>query len=241
MAYYDRVLEDFESNDEAYDEAFDANEAYDEGIFNRKRPIRVPASLGRNANFGRNVANSPSQGNFVTKSELKNSLNSISDQVNDLKKANLSLLSSIKSLDGRYENVIKSIAKKDKAQDSNMASSAMMPLISTLINRPTFDPSTLVITDKDGKPPVSGTPMAELKVSLDAAKDNPIQVDLTKTLLFSMMPSMMSSGGGSDNNMMMMLMMVMVISPNGLGGKSGGSGSNDILLPMMMMMMMGKK
>ena len=232
MAYYDKVLED-------YDEAFDSNESYDEGIFSRKRPIRVPASLGRNANFGRNVANSPSHGNYVTKSELKNSLNSISDQVNDLKKANLSLLNSIKSLDGRYENVIKSIAKKDKAQDSNMASSAMMPLLSTLINRPTFDPTTLVITDKDGKPPVSTTPMAELKVGLDAAKDNPIQVDLTKTLLFSMMPSMMSSGGGGNNNMMMMLMFVLVLGDGSLGGKGGSSDSGKIMLPLMMMMMMG--
>lgn len=234
MAYYDRVLEDFESNDEAYDEAFDSNEAYDEGIFNRRRPLRVPASLGRNANFGRNVANSPSHGNYVTKSELKNSLNSISDQVNDLKKANLSLLSSMKRLDSTYENVIKSIAKKDKAQDSTMASSAMMPLLSTLINKPTFDPTKLVITDK------AGVVSDALKVSLDAAKDNPIQVDLSKTLLFSMMPSMMSSGGGGGNNMMMMLMLVLV-SKDGILGGSGGSNSDSdkLMLPIMMMMMMG--
>lgn len=96
---------------------------FDEGILDearssrRQRPVRVPSSVRKPANFGRNVSRTPSQGqgtqgNLVTKNELRTSLNSISNDVNDLKKSSLTLAASIKRLDDGYEKVVKSIAKK---------------------------------------------------------------------------------------------------------------------------------
>ncbi len=243
--YYD--TEDFNVNEGILDEGiFDEgiyDEAgYDEGILdeasrNRKRrPVRVPASLGRPSNFGSGIGRgpSPASGNFVTKSELKSSLNSISNQVNDLKKSSLTIASSIKRLDDGYEKVIRSIAKKDRSQDSLMSSSTMMSLVGTLINKPTLNVDALTIAKADTTHPTD-------HITLVPGQD-PVQVDLTKTLLFTMMPMMMNgnSSGGDNGSMMMMLMMVLLLGNKPASGTTAAP-DNTLLIMLPMMMMMNKK
>lgn len=243
--YYD--TEDFDVREGILDEGlFDEgiyDEAnYDEGMFdeasrNRKRrPVRVPSSLGRPSNFGSGIGRgpSPASGNFVTKSELKSSLNSISNQVNDLKKSSLTIASSIKRLDDGYEKVIRSIAKKDRSQDSLMSNSTMMSLISTMINKPTLNASALTIVQADA---TKGT-TEHIEVKPD---QDPIQVDLTKTLLFTIMPMMMNSNssGGDNSSMMMLLMMVLLLGNKPASGTTAAP--DNTLLIMLPMMMMNKK
>ena len=266
-SYYDKVLEDFES--EAIFDHESADESSDEAIWNQplRRPTnKLPGSLDRRSNFEKNVSNNSSQGqgNFATKSELKSSLTSISDQVNDLKKANLILGSSLNKLEKTTESVAKGLAKEGKAQASTINSSTMMSLIAALVNKPILNVAALKIIPgtpgtpgKPGIPPdpnragdlgtpptlaIPGTP----DIIEQVANQDAIQVDLTKTLLFTMMPMMMSGGssGGGDNNMMMPLMMVLLLSKPGTGLSSGssiGGTDNTLVMVMMMMMMMNKK
>jgi hypothetical protein len=227
-SYYDRVLEDFQT-ESSFDEGILDEGILDEGIYDealpgRKRPVRIPGSLGKASNFGRNVgASSAVNGSYVTKAELKSSLNSISDQVNDLKKTGITLASSLKRLDDGYEKIVKVIAKKDKTQDNIMSNTTMMSLLSTIANKPTLNLDALKVQGE--------------KVIVENEKDA-IQVDLTKTLMFTMLPTLSASGGSSDNNMMTMMMMVLLLDKD----KTKTSGSNDTLMLMLpMMMMMGNK
>jgi hypothetical protein len=239
-SYYDRVLEDFDINESEsiYDEGILDEGILDEGIYDEatrkkpSRPVKLPGSIGRASNFGRTVSpasNGNGTGNYVTKTELKNSLNSISEQVNDLKKTGLSLASSIKRLDDGYEKIVKSIARKDKTQDNIISSTTMMTLLSTIANKPTLDATTLKVVNNDGS-----TPNAHIEVTPNT---DAIQVDLTKTLLFTMLPSLTSSNGSGDGNMMMMLMLVLVLGQN----KSTTGTDNTLLLLLPMMMMMSNK
>lgn len=238
--YYDKVLEDFESEG-IFDEGIFDEGAFDEAIFNRRRPSRgggIPSSVRRPSNFGQHVTpghGGNQQSHYATKAELKSSLNSISEQVNDLKKSNISIAASIKDLNEGYEKVIKSIAKKDKAQDSVATNSAVMSLLGTIINKPALNTDALQIVDKDGK-----TVDTAHKIAI-APNQDPLQVDLTKTLMFTLMPTMMSGNSGSGNNGMMMLMPLMLLlgKPAGASGSAGGTDST-LVLAMMMMMMMNK-
>jgi hypothetical protein len=239
--YYDKVLEDFNfsrESDEAFDDAFD--DAYDEGIFTRKRPDKTGSSI-KPSNFGKNIVTPTpqGQGNYATKAELKNSLNSISDQVNDLKKANLSINAAISRLEKTSESVAKGFAKEGKAQEATIANTSMMSVLAALINKPTLDPTQLKIVDEKGDP-------SNLKIDpTDDAKNKSVQVDLTKTLLFTMMPGIISGGSSKkdNNNMWLPLFMVLLLNngSNGSGsGSSFGSNSDSTLLIVMALMMMGK-
>ena len=106
----------------------------------------------------------------------------------------------------------------------------MMTLLGTLVNKPTLNADALAIK-REGS-----TEKIEVKQGEDA-----IRVDLTKTLLFTMLPTMMTSNGAdNNNNMMMMLMMVLLLDKD---KNKPGSSSNDntLLLMIPMMMMMNKK
>lgn len=222
--YYDKVLEDFDlvrESEGALDEFSD--EAITDFRPRRGRssflggPLNPLNQLGRAANFGRHVASSVSSGGFATKAELRNSLNSISEQVNELKKTSLSLAGSIKRVDDTYESVIKSIARKDKAQDKVKDDANMMSMFGALINKPKLKPGSL--TDAAG--------------NAITIADDAVEIDLVRTMLFTMMPSMMSGSGGSND--MMPLMMVMLLD------KKNSKGNDDSTMMLMAMMMMMKK
>jgi hypothetical protein len=260
--YYDQVLEGFESEglftDSYGNESFEGEGMFTEAPSDRRRPIRMPNSVGQRSDFGRRIPSGggSSQGNFVTKSELRSSLDSISNQVNDLKKSSLSLAASIKRLDDGYEKVVKGMAKK---QDNLTSSTTMMTLLGTLVNKPLLNTNALIVKEetpaKPGTPagvdnnnnPIAAVPPTPATYSI-TAKDgqDPIQVDLTKTLLFTLMPMMMNSSSSSDNNMMMMLPMVLLLSPpagttSTTSTTSGTNNTNTLVLVMMMMMMMNNK
>lgn len=261
--YYDKVLEDFES--EGIFDTESSDESSDEAIWNQNRrgpTSKFPGSLTRPTRFERGVSSNSSQGqgNLVNKSEFKSSLSSISDQVSDLKKANLTLGSSLGKLEKTTESVAKGLAKEGKAQASVMNSSTMMTMMGALINKPTLNFAALKITKgtpaspgSAGTPPDGtnpGTPPTPATAGTpdiieQVANQEAIQVDLTKTLLFAMMPMMMSgSSSGGGDSYMMPLMMVLLLSKPGTGlssGSSTGGTDNSLVLIMMMMMMMNKK
>lgn len=140
------------------------------------------------------------------------------------------------------ESVAKGLAKEGKAQASVMNSSTMMTMLGALINKPTLNFAALKITK--GTPASTTTP-ATPDVIEQVANQEAIQVDLTKTLLFTMMPMMMSgSSSGGGDSYMMPLMMVLLLGKPGTGlssGSSTGGTDNTLVLVMMMMMMMNKK
>lgn len=239
-SYYDKILEDFDTRESAYDEGIYDEGLLDEGILDeaRRRPVRMPPSLGRPANFGRNVgagAASNAQGNLVTKAELRSSLNSISDQVNDLKKSGLTLAASLKRLDDGYERVVKTIARKDRTQDSLMSSNTMTGLLGTLVNKPRLNTAALTIHKADTTHP---NDFIEI-----APGQDPIQVDLVKTLLFTLLPGMMSGGSSGGDNMMMMLPLVLLLGQpqSGTGAASATTDNTNLIMVMMMASMMNKK
>lgn len=252
--YYDRVLEDFDLRESEgildeglydegiYDEGIYDEGIYDEGMFDearggKRRPERrPPGSMNKPSDFGKNMNRSSSQNrNFVTKAELKNRLDGISKVVNDLKKSSLLVASSVKRLDDGYEKIVKGIAKKDRSQDNMLSNTTMMSLMGTLINKPTFNPDALQIV-----PEYTSTNGDVVKEHIEVVKDkDPVQIDLMKTLMFQMLPSMMNSQGGSDNSMMMMLPLVMLSQNN---GTSSSSGNTNSMLPLLLIpMMMNKK
>lgn len=238
-SYYDRVLEEFDIresgyNEDIFDEGILLDEGdIDEGLFDRRkpqRPVRLPGAIGKASNFGRNVRPAPSangNGNLVTKAELKSSLNSISEDVNALKKTGIALAASLKKLDDGYEKIIKGIARKDKTQDNFLSGTTMMSLLGTIANKPSLDPTALKV--------VPATTDKPTHIELEPNKDA-IQVDLTKTLLFTMLPTL-TGGSGSDQNMMMPLMMVLLLDKD----KTSNNKDNTLLLMLPMMMMMNNK
>ncbi len=238
-SYYDKVLEDFQG------EGIFDTESSDEAIWNqpRRRPTNNMGSSFKPSRFEGNVSSNTSQGsgNFATKSELKNSLTSISEQVDILKKANITLGNSLSSLEKSTETVAKGLAKEGKAQVNVMNSSTMMSMMGALINKPTLNFAALKITK--GTPASTTTP-ATPDIIEQVPNQEAIQVDLTKTLLFTMMPMMMSgSSSGGGDNYMMPLMMVLLLNKPGTGSSTSSTGGTDntLVLVMMMMMMMNKK
>lgn len=113
-----------------------------------------------------------------------------------------------------------------------MSGTSMMGVLSTLVNKPTLNTEALAVVREGSSDRI------EVRQGQDA-----IQVDLTKTLLFTMLPSMMTSSSGSDSNYNMMMMLMMVLLLGNKTGNTSSSNSNDntILLMLPMMMMMNKK
>ena len=100
-------------------------------------------------------------------------------------------------------------------------------LLSTIANKPSLNPEALKI---------KGDNVANATIEVLPDKD-PIKVDLTKTLLFTMLPTLSSGSGGSDNSMMTTMMMVLLLDKD----KDKSSSDNTLLLMLPLLMMSNKK
>lgn len=233
MNYFESYLDEDLLNEDYFNEDLlgedlleSYDESYDEAV--KKRPsikgIRpnVSAAVKQRSNFGK--ALSGRANDYATKSELKKSLDAISNQVNELKKTSLATNKTLVALDQKHTELAKLDARKGENQTKVLKNMQMMNMMGSLLNQPKLVPENLKITG-DGD---------DAKISVVDGK-NPIYVDQTMSLLLPMMTTMGDSGSGkSDNNMM--LPMVLLMSQQ----NQGNTGNNNTMLPLVMMMMMNK-
>lgn len=239
MNYFESYLDEDLLNEDYYNEDLlgeDLLESYDESFdeaARRRRPstkgIRpnVSSAVKQRSNFGK--ALSGRANDYATKSELKKSLDSISNQVNELKKTSLATNKALVALDQKHTEFAKIDARKGDNQTKVLKNMQMMSMMGSLINQPKLNPANLEVKSTGEGPNA---------VHTVAVKEgtNPIEVDQTMSLLLPMMTTMGDSGSGKSDNMNMMLPMVLLISEQ---NKNNPSNSNN-MLPIVMMMMMNK-
>jgi len=221
--YYgeDLLNEDLlENYDESYDEAAKRRRPSTRGI----RP-NVSSAVKQRSNFGKTLSGRAND--YATKSELKKSLDAISNQVNELKKTSLATNKALVALDQKHTEFAKIDLRKGDNQTKVLKNMQMMSMMGSLMNQPKFVPESLKVT---------GTG-ENAKISVIDGK-NPIYVDQTMSLLLPMMTTMGDSGSGKSDNMNMMLPMVLLISEQNKNNPAGNS--SNTMLPIVMMMMMNK-
>ena len=234
MSYFESYLDEDLLNEDYFNEDLlgedlleNYDESYDEAA--KKRPsikgIRpnVSSAVKQRSNFGK--ALSGRANDYATKSELKKSLDAISNQVNELKKTSLATNKTLVALDQKHTELAKLDARKGDNQTKVLKNMQMMGMMGSLLNQPKLIPENLKITGEGD----------DAKISAVDGK-NPIYVDQTMSLLLPMMTTMGDSGYGKSDNMNMMLPMVLLMSQQG----QGSTGNNNTMLPIVMMMMMNK-
>ena len=237
MNYFESYLDEDLLNEDYYGEDLlneDLLENYDESFdeaAKRRRPstrgIRpnVSSAVKQRSNFGKTLSGRAND--YATKSELKKSLDSISNQVNELKKTSLATNKALVALDQKHTEFAKIDLRKGDNQTKVLKNMQMMSMMGSLMNQPKFVPESLKVT---------GTG-ENTKISVIDGK-NPIYVDQTMSLLLPMMTTMGDSGSGKSDNMNMMLPMVLLISEQNKNNPAGNS--SNTMLPIVMMMMMNK-
>jgi len=237
MNYFESYLDEDLLNEDYFNEDLlgedlleSYDESYDEAV--KKRPsikgIRpnVSSAVKQRSNFGK--ALSGRANDYATKSELKKSLDSISNQVNELKKTSLATNKTLVALDQKHTELAKLDARKAENQTKVLKNMQMMNMMGSLLNQPKLNTANLQVTSVgEGKDAVHTV----------TAKDgkNPIEVDQTMSLLLPMMTTMGDSGSGKSDNNMMLPMVLMMSQQN-----QGNTGNNNTMLPLVMMMMMNK-
>ena len=193
----------------------------------RRRGInpRYPSGVKRKSNFGKQVSASTSQ--FVKKSELKSSLDAISKAVNTVKKSTLVNGKALKSLDGKYNDFVKELARKDANQTKVLKNMQTMNMLGSLLNKPKFDESNLQIEHEGG----DTIDLSKAKI-VEKSDNKTVSFDQTLSLLLPMMTTMGDSktGKSSSNDMMLPLVLLMTQDKN-------NDDNNNLLLPLMLMMM----
>lgn len=214
----DLLSEDLlESYDESYDEAAKRRRPSTRGI----RP-NVSSAVKQRSNFGK--ALSGRANDYATKSELKKSLDSISNQVNELKKTSLATNKALIALDQKHTEFAKIDARKGDNQTKVLKNMQMMSMMGSLLNQPKLDVSKLKVIESTevGKP------------STIVQDGSAIVVDQTLSLLLPMLTTMGDSGSGKSDNSNMMLPLVLIMSQN------KDNTNNNNILPLAMVMMMNK-
>ncbi|MBP4136922.1 MULTISPECIES: hypothetical protein [Flavobacterium] len=242
MNYFESYLDEDLLNEDYYNEDLlgeDLLESYDESFdeaARRRRPsikgIRpnVSSAVKQRSNFGKTLSGRAND--YATKSELKKSLDSISNQVNELKKTSLATNKALVALDQKHTEFAKIDARKGDNQTKVLKNMQMMSMMGSLLNQPKLKPENLEFV-----PEASTEKGVKIPAHIIEKKDaKAIYVDQTMSLLLPMMTTMGDSGSGKSDNMNMMLPMVLLISEQ---NKNNSTESNN-MLPIVMMMMMNK-
>jgi len=222
----DLLNEDLLSEDllESYDEDFD--EDFDEAKRRTRRPslrsIRpsVRPKVAQRSNFGK--ALSGRSADYATKSDLKKALDSISSDVNELKKTSITTNKALASLDAKHTQLAKIDSRKNENQTKVLRNMQMMNMMSSLLVQPKINVKNLK---------VEGSTISEIESSKS------IEIDQTMSLLLPMMTTMGDSGSGKSDNSAMMLPLVILMTQ----GQGNTSSSTNTTLPLVMMMMMQNK
>ncbi|MTH16634.1 hypothetical protein [Flavobacterium sp. LC2016-01] len=224
----DLLSEDLlESYDESYDEAARGRRPLTRGI----RP-NVSSAVKQRSNFGK--ALSGRANDYATKSELKKSLDAISNQVNELKKTSLATNKALVALDQKHTEFAKIDARKGDNQTKVLKNMQMMSMMGSLLNQPKLKPENLQYIP--GKAAEGTNPAIEAKI-IEKPNTSAIFVDPTLSLLLPMMTTMGDSGSGKSDNSNMMLPLVLIMSQQNQGNTAN---SNNTILPIALMMMMNK-
>ncbi len=234
MSYFESYLDEDLLNEDYFNEDLlgeDLLESYDESYDEaaKKRPsikgIRpnVSSAVKQRSNFGK--ALSGRANDYATKSELKKSLDAISNQVNELKKTSLATNKTLVALDQKHTELAKLDARKGDNQTKVLKNMQMMGMMGSLLNQPKLIPENLKITGEGD----------DAKITAVDGK-NPIYVDQTMSLLLPMMTTMGDSGSGKSDSSNMLLPLVLIMSQQ----NQGNTANNNTMLPIAMMMMMNK-
>ncbi|MBF4491132.1 hypothetical protein IRZ83_01100 [Flavobacterium sp. JLP] len=233
MSYFESYLDEDLLNEDYFNEDLlgeDLLESYDESFdeaAKRRRPstrgIRpnVSSAVKQRSNFGK--ALSGRANDYATKSELKKSLDAISNQVNELKKTSLATNKALVALDQKHTEFAKIDARKGDNQTKVLKNMQMMSMMGSLLNQPKLVTENLEVT---------GTGSDSKIIAKDGK--NPIYVDQTLSLLLPMLTTMGDSGSGKSDNSNMMLPLVLIMSQN------KDNTNNNNILPLAMVMMMNK-
>lgn len=192
---------------------------------NRRIRPRYPRGARRKSNFGKRISTPKSSNNFISKSEFKKSLDAISKDVNTIKKSALINGKSIKSLDGKYTDVVKDLARKDKNQTKVLKNIQTTTMLGSLLNKPKFDESNLEIT--------GDTTTGENLQITERSDNKTVKFDQTMSLLLPMMTTMGDPNTGkSSSNDMLPLILLMT--------QNDGNSDDNNLMPLLLLMMMNK-
>jgi hypothetical protein len=242
MSYFESYLDEDLLNEDYFNEDLlgeDLLESYDESYDEaaKKRPsikgIRpnVSSAVKQRSNFGK--ALSGRANDYATKSELKKSLDAISNQVNELKKTSLATNKTLVALDQKHTELAKLDARKGDNQTKVLKNMQMMSMMGSLLNQPKLKPENLQYIPAKAAD-VNG-PAIEAKI-IEKPNTSAIYVDQTMSLLLPMMTTMGDSGSGKSDNSNMMLPLVLIMSQQG----QNNTNNNNTMLPIAMMMMMNK-
>lgn len=228
----DLLNEDLLNEDllESYSE--DSDEDFDEAR-KRRAPLRnnikplVRPKVNQRSNFGKNL--SGRSADYATKSDLKKALDSISSDVNELKKTSISTNKALTSLDAKHTELAKIDARKNENQTKVLKNMQMMNMMSSMLVQPKIKPENLeVIANKDSENHITSYSVKE------KTEGKSIETDQTMAMMLPMITTMGDSGSGKSDNSSMMLPLMLIMNND----KSKDSNS---MMPIMMMMMMQNK
>lgn len=217
----DLLNEDLLNEDllENFDESFDESRRLGRRSFAPIRP-GVRPRVAQQSNFGKVLSGNAAD--YATKSDLKKALDSISNDVNELKKTTIATTKSIKALDAKHTELAKIDARKNENHKAVLKNMQMMNMVGSLLNQPKLKPENLKYDEATNK-------------IVEITPGSSIHVDQTMSLLLPMMTTMGDSGSGKSDNSNMMLPLVLIASQN-----KDNSNSNNMLPLILMMTMMNK-
>ncbi len=195
-----------------------------------RRPFgRIGSSIRpqvtQQSNFGKTLSGNAAD--YATKSDLKKALDTISLDVNELKKTTIATNKSIEALDAKHTELAKIDARKSENHKAVLKNMQMMNMMGSLLNQPKLKVENLEIVND---PSVAG----KQKIQQVSGK-SAIEVDQTMSLLLPMMTTMGDSGNGKSDNSNMMLPLVLIATQN------KDNSSNNTMLPLVLMMTMMNK
>ncbi|KAF2506864.1 hypothetical protein EYY60_20320 [Flavobacterium zhairuonense] len=243
MSYFESYLDEDLLNEDYFNEDLlsedlleSYDESYDEAV--KKKPFikgikpSISSAVKQKSNFGK--ALSGRANDYATKSELKKSLDAISNQVNELKKTSIATNKTLVALDQKHTELAKIDARKGDNQTKVLKNMQMMSMMGSLLNQPKLKPENLEIIPAKTVGDANG-PAHEAKI-VEKTNTSAIYVDQTLSLLLPMMTTMGDSGSGKSDNSNMMLPLVLIMSQQ----NQGNTANNNNILPIAMMMMMNK-
>lgn len=214
----------FESYGEDFDEEFDeAKRANRRPLLRNIRPSVRP-KVAQRSNFGKTL--SGRSADYATKSDLKKALDSISSDVNELKKTSITTNKALAALDAKHTELAKIDSRKNENQTKVLRNMQMMNMVSSLLVQPKLKVENLQIV-----PGKSSTDPSTIAV---VPNKSAIEIDQTMSLLLPMMTTMGDSSTGKSDSMSMMLPLILIMNKD----KDSNNNSNDTMLPIVMMMMM---
>ena len=233
MSYYESYLDEDLLNEDLLNEDLleSYGESFDESRSNRRPFSRINPSVSpgvrQRSNFGNILSGKAAD--YATKSDLKKSLDSISKDVNELKTTTIATNKALVSLDAKHTELAKIDARKGENQTKVLKNMQMMSMMGSLLNQPKLKVENLqIIPAKAGD---TTNPAIPASIAVVPGK-NPIEVDMTMSIIMSMMTTAGDSGSGkSSDSMNMMLPMMLLMNKDN---------SSNNMLPIVLMMTMNR-